>query len=190
MVWTDCSCECVYSTGIILGMGSTNEKQHYNVMSSLIGWAHTQNDPYSISYINCVLYGINSLTPSLAIQHLETWATLVQVVAWCCQATSHCMNKSQHVISVAFTRGKFYRKYSRYEIIKSFRKLQMENHLTGVGELTLFRLWADCAVGSCYDIIQYSTVTLNQRYFAFSRPYGPLVYKTCITLFWHGDRAS
>ena len=30
---------------IILGMGSANERRHYNAMSSLIGWAHTQNDP-------------------------------------------------------------------------------------------------------------------------------------------------
>ena len=30
--------------GIILGMGSANERR-YIVTSSLIGWAHTQNDP-------------------------------------------------------------------------------------------------------------------------------------------------
>ena len=29
-----------------MGMGSANERQHYNVTSSLIGWVHTQNDPY------------------------------------------------------------------------------------------------------------------------------------------------
>ena len=29
---------------IILGMGSANERRHYYVMSSLIGWAHAQND--------------------------------------------------------------------------------------------------------------------------------------------------
>ena len=32
--------------GIILGMGLANETQRYTVMSSLIGWAHTQNDPW------------------------------------------------------------------------------------------------------------------------------------------------
>ena len=32
-------------TGIILGMGSANERRRYNVTSSLIGRAHTQNDP-------------------------------------------------------------------------------------------------------------------------------------------------
>ena len=36
--------ESCYNTGIILGMGSANGRQHYIVTSSLIGWAHTQND--------------------------------------------------------------------------------------------------------------------------------------------------
>ena len=31
--------------GIILRMGPANEKRRYNVTSSLIGSAHTQNDP-------------------------------------------------------------------------------------------------------------------------------------------------
>ena len=34
--------------GIILGIGSANEAQRYNVTSSLIGWAHTRNDPKSL----------------------------------------------------------------------------------------------------------------------------------------------
>ena len=32
-------------TGIILGMGSANERRRHIVTSSLIGWVHTQNDP-------------------------------------------------------------------------------------------------------------------------------------------------
>ena len=36
-------------SGIILDMGSANERQCYNVKLSLIGWAYTQNDP-------CVLW--------------------------------------------------------------------------------------------------------------------------------------
>ena len=36
------------SSGIILGMGSTNERWRYNVTSSLIGRAHTQNDQCSL----------------------------------------------------------------------------------------------------------------------------------------------
>ena len=31
--------------GIILGMGSANDRRHYMVMSFVIGWTHTQNDP-------------------------------------------------------------------------------------------------------------------------------------------------
>ena len=33
--------------GIILCMRLANERRRYNVTSSLIGWAHTQNDPRS-----------------------------------------------------------------------------------------------------------------------------------------------
>ena len=36
---------CKYVSGIILDMGSANEKRRYIVTSSLIGWAHTENDP-------------------------------------------------------------------------------------------------------------------------------------------------
>ena len=32
--------------GIIVGIGSSNEGQRYIVTSSLIGWAHTHNDPW------------------------------------------------------------------------------------------------------------------------------------------------
>ena len=31
-------------SGVILRIGSTNEKPHYNVTSDDIGWAHTEND--------------------------------------------------------------------------------------------------------------------------------------------------
>ena len=32
---------------IVLGMGPTNERQRYNVTSTLIGWDHTKNDPWA-----------------------------------------------------------------------------------------------------------------------------------------------
>ena len=32
--------------GTILGMGSANERRHYSVTSSLVGWDHTQHDPW------------------------------------------------------------------------------------------------------------------------------------------------
>ena len=44
-------------TGLILGMGSANERWHYNVTWCLTGWAHTQNDPWV-----CYLY-VTALSP-------------------------------------------------------------------------------------------------------------------------------
>ena len=35
-----------YTTGIIPGIGSANERRRYIVTSSLIGWTHTQPDPW------------------------------------------------------------------------------------------------------------------------------------------------
>ena len=32
-------------------MGTANERRRYNVTSSFIGWAHTQNDPCLLQYI-------------------------------------------------------------------------------------------------------------------------------------------
>ena len=45
-----CGASSAY-TGIILGMHPATERWHYNVTSSLIGWAHSQNDP--CIYLNC-----------------------------------------------------------------------------------------------------------------------------------------
>ena len=55
-IWTTNDLDCAGSLaleekvrymcpGINLGMGSANQRQCYIVMLSLIGWAHTQNDP-------------------------------------------------------------------------------------------------------------------------------------------------
>ena len=45
-----CSCRAVNSiasySGIILGMGSANERERYVVTASLIGWTPAQNDPW------------------------------------------------------------------------------------------------------------------------------------------------
>ena len=43
------------STGIILSMGSANERWCYNVMSSFIGWTHTQNDPALSLYLKEII---------------------------------------------------------------------------------------------------------------------------------------
>ena len=43
--------------GIILGMGSANERRRYIVTSSLIGWAHTYNDPcFPMEKIGMVIF--------------------------------------------------------------------------------------------------------------------------------------
>ena len=42
-------CTCLNNIAeIILWMHPANERQGYNVTSSLIGWAHSQNDPYIV----------------------------------------------------------------------------------------------------------------------------------------------
>ena len=50
-------CSLVWSSGIILGMGSANERWHYIVRSSLIGWAHTQNDTWGYN-LHTQLYAL------------------------------------------------------------------------------------------------------------------------------------
>ena len=37
---------CLHNIRVILGMGSVNKRMLYIIMSSHIGWAHTQNDSY------------------------------------------------------------------------------------------------------------------------------------------------
>ena len=36
-------------SGIILCTAPANERQHYTVKPSLVGWTHTQNDPWWMS---------------------------------------------------------------------------------------------------------------------------------------------
>ena len=45
MAWGWAEDKPLSEPGVILGMGSANERRRYIVTSSLIGWAHTQNDP-------------------------------------------------------------------------------------------------------------------------------------------------
>ena len=42
-----CQPQCVNMSlpGVIMGLGSANERRRYIVMSSLIGWMHTRNEP-------------------------------------------------------------------------------------------------------------------------------------------------
>ena len=45
-IWTDHPASTSDLSGIILSMGSANERRRYIVTPPLIGRAHTQNDPY------------------------------------------------------------------------------------------------------------------------------------------------
>ena len=62
-------------TGIILGMGSANTRRRYNVTSSLIGWAHIQNDLFPVAQETLLYFG------SLQIQHQgyirNTWCVAI-----------------------------------------------------------------------------------------------------------------
>ena len=53
---------------IILDMGSANQRRHYYVMPPLIGWAHTQNDPWSHSG-----YGISQWEEALLCNASSHW---------------------------------------------------------------------------------------------------------------------
>ena len=50
-----------YITGITLGMGLANETLSYHVTSSLIDWAHTQNDPDIVCKLEVVEYPVSYL---------------------------------------------------------------------------------------------------------------------------------
>ena len=74
--------------GIIPGMpmGSANKRRDYFVMSSLIGWASAQNDPWYLTrttkhILKFNTRSFNSLCPSDAIWHHITWSSLAQAVA-------------------------------------------------------------------------------------------------------------
>ena len=48
-------------------MRPANERRRYDVTSSLNGWAHTQNDPWTQSTINTYVYGMRYTVPALQI---------------------------------------------------------------------------------------------------------------------------
>ena len=48
-------------------MRPANERQHYNVTSSLIGWAHTQNDPWCVN--TGVFFMNESWSPNCLLQN-------------------------------------------------------------------------------------------------------------------------
>ena len=77
------TCIC-HATGIILCMRPANERRRYNVTSSLIGWAHIQNDPWCFTRYDehavCMLFNW------LCLYWNSIWtgaSTVVGVPDWC-----------------------------------------------------------------------------------------------------------
>ena len=137
--------------GLYVCMRWANERWHYIVMLSLIGWGHTQNDPWKRKEMRIICYislslkihcchwqlsltDINSLAPGrfqfnfrqvifkptlvnggwefsyeialrwMPLDLTDDTSTLVQVMAWCRQATSHylsqCWPRSMSAIGI------------------------------------------------------------------------------------------
>ena len=82
----------------ILGMGSASERRRYIVKLSLIGWAHTQNDP-------CSHTGVTSpLTHWSRVTHMRRWTMATWWnVAW--TAPSHYLNKYWFILLSIGTLG-------------------------------------------------------------------------------------
>ena len=76
-------------SGIILGMGSANERHCYIVTVSLIDWAHTQNDPWEI--------------PPLKVVTAMRWSLPKGEINIICE---DCTNETRHfVFWVRFSRS-------------------------------------------------------------------------------------
>ena len=63
IVWSNMT--WYWIAGIILCMCPTNERWHYNVTSSLIGWAHSQHDPSIVQQCNDEIRTIGKTLNSL-----------------------------------------------------------------------------------------------------------------------------
>ena len=62
-------------SGVILGMGSANERRHYYVTPSLIGWAHTQNDPCWCSKLSdAIIWPVEIKLSQLVVGSFWVWA--------------------------------------------------------------------------------------------------------------------
>ena len=71
---------CQYYPGIILCMPPANERWHYNIMLSLIGWVHSQNDPWL-----SLLYKIVTWHKQFTFQtRRECWVTDSFQMTWQC----------------------------------------------------------------------------------------------------------
>ena len=110
----------ISSSGICLGMRSTNERHRYIVRTSLIGWAHSWTDYWSSSLVSLItakflfrltqsLWNLTSLLATLLLRHLSNIKTIhqfrypilhLQGFIWSCD--------KHHIVYWQDTRGLFY----------------------------------------------------------------------------------
>ena len=72
----------LWHSGIKLGMGSSNERRRYNVMSPLTGWVHTQNDSCRLTRTNTESVTLNEDTTDVL-----NWYLPVHVGWWGCEVS-------------------------------------------------------------------------------------------------------
>ena len=96
------------TAGIILCMHPANGRRHYNVMSSVIGWVHSQNDPWLlIIKITFVL----STVPAPMIYHIYDiyYNNMYEYILWYCSRLpkkSHnifCLCKDKQIATLIKT---------------------------------------------------------------------------------------
>ena len=72
--------------GIILYMRPANERRRYIVTPSLIGWAHTQNDPCNSACYRCGTLSspiVCSASPHLScIENMRPWTYIYLTATW------------------------------------------------------------------------------------------------------------
>ena len=64
---------CIKNSGLILDMGSANDRRRYIVTSSFTDWSHTQND-----ICNCVLLGMDGICNECA-QRTIYWQCFILI---------------------------------------------------------------------------------------------------------------
>ena len=96
---------------LILVLCPANERRHYKVTPSLIGWAQSQNQRYYCTWNYMTSHrkqprpladahiNFNSLRPSEAIWWHRSGSTLAQVRACCLTAPGHYLNQCWYIIS-------------------------------------------------------------------------------------------
>ena len=153
---------------IILCMCPASEKQHYNVISSLIGWAHTHTDPCIINgYLYIIWYGfwwhINHLKAylphRLTVLYNSCMDTKVPLIAmkWvmnCCSSYIHkCLTCSPIIINSVMV------------LSTKMREIDDDNIDVNWGnsELMLWLIWSIEYVAYRKPVLQITLVNLIHR---------------------------